>query len=229
MYTYLIGWSKLNKFYYGVRYAKKATPSELWVTYFTSSKHVASFRATHGEPDIIQIRREFSDESKARDWECKVLTRLGIPKNEKFLNRTNNKSIFYERDETWRKNRSGVNHPRYGKPSPFKGKSHTDDAKKKNSLAHLGRKTGRTSETFTDEWKANISKNHARLSRQQPIEEREKRKELAVTTGFSKCAEGRIWVNDGKKSYRILPDDLPKYPSYKLGRLKINPENICQS
>lgn len=30
MYTYLIGWSSHNKFYYGVRYAKGSNPNELW-------------------------------------------------------------------------------------------------------------------------------------------------------------------------------------------------------
>ena len=35
-YTYLIGWSNLNKFYYGVRYGKGCHPSDLWVKYFGS-------------------------------------------------------------------------------------------------------------------------------------------------------------------------------------------------
>lgn len=29
-YTYRIGWSKLNKHYYGVRYSKRSHPSDLW-------------------------------------------------------------------------------------------------------------------------------------------------------------------------------------------------------
>lgn len=40
-YTYLIGWSKLNWWYYGAEFAKIkkiANPSNLWTTYFTSSK-----------------------------------------------------------------------------------------------------------------------------------------------------------------------------------------------
>jgi hypothetical protein len=53
-YTYLIGWSSTNKFYYGVRYAKKCNPSELFISYFTSSKHVKSYMKKHGNPDIIQ-------------------------------------------------------------------------------------------------------------------------------------------------------------------------------
>jgi hypothetical protein len=39
-YTYLIGWSKLNLWYYGSQYGKKAHPSNLWRTYFTSLEEV---------------------------------------------------------------------------------------------------------------------------------------------------------------------------------------------
>lgn len=48
-YTYLIGWSKLNKWYYGSRTAKNCHPSELWIKYFTSSKFVKEFRRLYGE------------------------------------------------------------------------------------------------------------------------------------------------------------------------------------
>jgi hypothetical protein len=65
-YTYLIGWSSHNKYYYGVRYSKKASPSEFWLTYFTSSNEVKKFREAHGEPDIIQIRKTFSDSTTAK-------------------------------------------------------------------------------------------------------------------------------------------------------------------
>jgi hypothetical protein len=92
-YTYLIGWSKLNKFYYGVRYSKNCTPEDLWKTYFTSSKYVRKFRKENGEPDIIQIRKTFNDSLKARLFENKVLKRLNVIKNEKWLNKTDNISI----------------------------------------------------------------------------------------------------------------------------------------
>ncbi|MFA6198816.1 MAG: hypothetical protein WC679_00165 [Bacteroidales bacterium] len=58
-YTYLIGWSTMNKFYYGVQYNKKANPDDLWKSYFTSSKIVQQFRKEFGEPDIIQFRKVF--------------------------------------------------------------------------------------------------------------------------------------------------------------------------
>ncbi len=93
-YTYLIGWSKLNKWYYGVRFAKNCVPVELWVKYKTSSIVVKEFVLENGDPDIIQIRKTFSSIEKARQWETKVLRRLSVIKDEKWLNQTDNISIL---------------------------------------------------------------------------------------------------------------------------------------
>lgn len=90
-YTYLIGWSKLQKYYYGVRFAKGCDPSDLWVTYFTSSKQVKAVRREYGEPDIIEIRRTFIDAASAKDWEHGVLRRIGAAKRKDFLNLTDNR------------------------------------------------------------------------------------------------------------------------------------------
>lgn len=83
-FTYLIGWSKTKIFYYGVRYANKCNPTDLWTIYFTSSKHVKKYRQEHGEPDIIQIRKTFNDSSSALTWEAKVLKRLNCAKRSDF-------------------------------------------------------------------------------------------------------------------------------------------------
>lgn len=88
-YTYLIGWSSLNKYYYGRRTTKKCNPSELWIKYFTSSKIVKRFRIDHGEPDIIQIRQTFCNPKDCSEWECKVLERINAQHNQKFLNQKN--------------------------------------------------------------------------------------------------------------------------------------------
>jgi len=92
-YTYLIGWTKLNKWYYGSRYAKKSHPKDLWTTYFTSSKHVKKFRDLHGDPDSIQIRKVFTDAQSARLWEERVLRKLDVIHSDIWLNKTNNKGI----------------------------------------------------------------------------------------------------------------------------------------
>lgn len=49
-YTYLIGWSNLNKFYYGAQWNKKSNPNDLMTKYFTSSKIVKHYIQTYGLP-----------------------------------------------------------------------------------------------------------------------------------------------------------------------------------
>lgn len=85
-YTYLIGWSKQNKWYYGVRYSKNCNPADLWVKYFTSSKKVKEFRKINGDPDVIQIRKTFVDSKAAKLWEDKVLRRMRVHIDTKFIN-----------------------------------------------------------------------------------------------------------------------------------------------
>lgn len=118
-YTYLIGWSNLNIYYYGVRYAKNCNPKDLWVTYFTSSKHVKRFAEMNGSPDIIQIRKIFNDAKSAILWEEKVLKRMNVLYREDFLNKNISGAILL-----------------------------TDEMKLKISSANKGHKRKHTSETI---------------------------------------------------------------------------------
>lgn len=95
MYTYLIGWSKLDIWYYGVRFSPKAKPEDLWNTYFTSSNSVKRFRKENGEPDVIQIRKSFVSAKKAREWETKVIIRMKLVESKRWLNQSDNTKKFY--------------------------------------------------------------------------------------------------------------------------------------
>lgn len=78
-YTYLIGWTKLDRWYYGVQIRETglvANPSNLWKTYFTSSKTVHKFRELFGEPDVIQVRKVFTNRNDAFNWEQRVIYRV---------------------------------------------------------------------------------------------------------------------------------------------------------
>lgn len=92
-YTYLIGWSEHQIYYYGVRFAKKCHPTDLWKTYYTSSKYVKAFRKEHGEPDIIQIRKKFRCPEKAKLWEGAVLKKMNVKNRQDFLNVTDTNNI----------------------------------------------------------------------------------------------------------------------------------------
>jgi hypothetical protein len=80
-YTYLIGWSHLNKWYYGRRTAKGCHPSELWVKYFTSSKSVKP----RFHEFKYHILAEFFDKNDAYNFEAMLI--LENWKNEKLLNK----------------------------------------------------------------------------------------------------------------------------------------------
>jgi hypothetical protein len=98
-FTYLIGWSELDTWYYGVRFAKGCSPADIWTTYFTSSTIVAKFRELHGEPDVISIRKTFVDIESAQKWESSAIRRIRRISNREWLNRCAGGVKFYPTGE----------------------------------------------------------------------------------------------------------------------------------
>lgn len=127
-YTYLIGWSNLDKWYYGSRTRKGCRPDDLWTTYFTSSKVVQRFREKHGEPDIIEIRRIFDEKKSAVLWEQKILKRMNVIENLKWLNAAINSSALMPPKTKNRIKYSKAAKLRHSDPS-YK-KKHSDSIKK---------------------------------------------------------------------------------------------------
>lgn len=93
-FTYLIGWSKLDRWYIGSRYAKKACPDDLWSTYFTSSQYVTAFRYVHGEPDVL-LTFPAPTKTDALIREAVVIFYLGAVSSPRFLNKTMGGRRFY--------------------------------------------------------------------------------------------------------------------------------------
>lgn len=100
-YTYLVGWSELDTWYYGRRTAKNCSPDELWVTYFTSSRHVKEFREINGEPDIVDVRKVFTSVNECVEWEHRFLRKVNAARNNKFLNKTNGDLKFDTTGRIW--------------------------------------------------------------------------------------------------------------------------------
>ena len=123
-YTYLIGWSKLDKWYYGVRYAKKSHPNDLWKTYFSSSKYVKEYRQQFGEPDVIEIRKIFNTTNSAILWEEKVLKKMDVLNSKKWLNKNVSGAISSEISSAIQLNliKSG-NHPFKGKTAKIRARN----------------------------------------------------------------------------------------------------------
>lgn len=93
-YTYLIGWSSHDLWYYGVRWAKGCSVDDLWKTYFTSSNRVAARRAELGEPDVVEVRKVFDTPQAARIWEETVIRRMNCVRSIRWLNAQNGGHTF---------------------------------------------------------------------------------------------------------------------------------------
>ena len=133
-YTYLIKHIPTGKMYYGVRYAMNCQPSDLWNTYFTSSKKVKTLIEETGKDSFeYEIRKTFSSVDDAREWEHRVLRRMNALGRDDFLNMTNGKSLppryGPHSEETKRK---------MSKPRTVKFKPASDERKQKVSKALKG-------------------------------------------------------------------------------------------
>lgn len=151
-YTYHIAWSKTNKHYYGVRYAKDCNPSDFWVSYFTSSNKVKQYRKEHGEPDIIEIRKTFDNPKCAKLWESKVLRRLNVLNKDSWLNQSISGDQFIIKkhsQETKKKMsdnnaskrpdvRKNISERQRGQNNSFYGKRHSEEAKRIKSEKNKG-------------------------------------------------------------------------------------------
>ena len=137
-YTYLIGWTAQDKWYYGVRYAKSCDPSDIWVKYFTSSRAVSEFRALYGEPDVVEVRRCFDSTAAALTWEDRVLRRMDAVRCNRWINMANGGKQFLLLVRT-AEHSAKIGAKRVGV-------KHTDEARAKMSAAASARRRGTPSE-----------------------------------------------------------------------------------
>ncbi len=194
-YCYLIGWTKLNKFYYGVRHSKRTDclyktgchPDDLWVKYFTSSKFVKWFRRKHGEPDILQIRRTFETAKDAVKWEERVLKKVLVKNRENFLNKCVSGCIMVNNETRLRVSESRKGIPR------------SEETKRKISQGLKGLK--RSAENIHNMSKAQKGKK---------LSEETKRKLRELSTGRKLSKEARRKISENNKR---------RWEKYRLNKL----------
>ena len=190
-YTYLIGWKEQNKYYYGVRFAKKCHPSDLWVKYFTSSKHVKEFREIYGEPDIIQIRKTFSNQKSAQIWETRVLQKMNVIGDERFLNKAIGKSMQdYE-------NRKNIMIEKYGVENP----SQLHGVSEKISRSLKGKEKTETHKNNLRKPKSSEGKKNIKKARIESIK-KDPEKFSLLASDAGKKGKGYLWWNNGKISVK---------------------------
>lgn len=158
-YTYLIGWSEYDRWYYGKRTANKLSPDhDLWKVYFTSSKYVNHVRNILGEPDVIRVHKTFENNEDANEFEERFLSRVNAVSSPRWINRGNGGRKFFHNTSLSDENKKKLSESKKGRPrslqcrqrisktrldrkipSPRKGANHTQEAKDKLSKAMKGR------------------------------------------------------------------------------------------
>ena len=158
-FTYIISHVTKKVHYYGVRFCRGCHPSELGVTYFSSSKALKRRIKKYGIQEFkFEVRKVFDSVEKALEWETRFLKKVNAAASINWLNMHNgdgkflNKGGYKLSEETKNRMRkpksdshkkalsnnharlSGENHPRYG--TTF---SHTEETKEKISKARKGK------------------------------------------------------------------------------------------
>lgn len=94
-YTYHLFHVPTGKHYYGARYAKNCSPTDLWQTYFTSSNKVKELIEQYGKDSFIaSVRKTFNTSNEAIAWESKFLNKVNAQQNDIWLNCHNGRDTF---------------------------------------------------------------------------------------------------------------------------------------
>lgn len=141
-FTYIITFLPTGQKYYGVRTKRGCHPTQLWNSYFTSSKVVHQLIEQHGcDAFEVEIRKTFSTKEQALLWEHRFLKKVNAARNPKFLNQNNGDRKFYG---------GGV-------PKGFR---HSDDARRRMSINSSGEKNPNYGKKFSEETRRKISESH---------------------------------------------------------------------
>ena len=166
-FTYVLMFKPTGQRYYGVRYAKNAHPSQLWATYFTSSKVIKNLLKEHGtEAFEVVVRRTFTSKESAVIWESKVLKRLNASHNENWFNQINGDANFASISKWSAEARAKYSERRKGirfseehianLSKAKKGTKQSDETKRKRSEVLKGRKRPPRSQEWKDKIKASL-------------------------------------------------------------------------
>lgn len=221
-YTYLIGWTKHNKWYYGCEFSnnriKVAHPSNLWTVYFTSSNYVKECRRTYGEPDVVLIRKIFSCAECALRWEEKVLRKMNVLKDDRWLNQSvgGEKFRIPKGVDFTEEHRRKLSENNVG----FRGRRHTLESRKKIGKTLRARGHYHTKKTRLKISKSKIGYNpwekfkHPRLGVTLTEDTAKK-----ISESVRKYAKENptIWITNGENSKRIgVNEEIPN--GYRRGR-----------
>ena len=135
-----------------------AHPSNLWNTYFTSSKSVKEFIEIYGDPDIIKVRKTFNTKEECLLWEEKVIDKMDAVISDKWLNRQNGGKDFSSQDgrNLSEEHRNSISNALKNKPKTEEHRKNVSEGLKGNVPWNKGIKTGPQPQETKDKYKNRI-------------------------------------------------------------------------
>lgn len=234
-YTYHLYHIPTKKHYYGSRYAKGAIPSELGVSYFSSSKEVHALIEKYGKESFVYtVRQQFETPEEALLWETKLLNRIDAKNKPNWINQHNGDGKFSSYGEMPLHQRQQISQAKRGKSSRGSGWNHSNQTIEKIRLSNLGKNTGPISDNHKKNIGAGMKKALEKLSaeekRQRVLnsccspESYTKERSLKISeslTGRKLSQEHRIKISEHqKKLAQSLDDDerAERYGKQNKGR-----------
>lgn len=177
-FVYLLKFLPTGELYYGSRTAKNCQTSDLWTTYFTSSRIVEKLIEEHGKDSFeFEVRKTFKTKLEAIRYEHRLLKRVNARKNPKFLNKSNGNNKFITIEHT-KESRKKISDRLIGiKRAPFSA-----EHRKKLADAKIGKPRDQST-------KDKISKNQNRS-------EETSRKKSVAQLGHEVSTETRNKISD---------------------------------
>jgi len=210
-YTYLIGWSDLGEYYYGVRYAAGCHPDDFWVDYHTSSTYVAEHRLVHGEPDVVQIRKTFTNCDQAISWEHKVLRRMKVVFEKSWINKAAFPAIDNRGRTLSEEHKRKISEFRKGQTR----KPHSEETKRKMSEAKKGNSWNK-GRTVSEETRRKIKE----ARKDQTFSEETRRKMSESRKGKTHSGETKRKISEAGKGRPVSEETRRKISEAKKGRTR---------
>ena len=224
-YTYVVAHLPTGKRYYGSRYSRRCDPSDLWVSYFTSSRRIRQMVKEEGKGAFVaSVRRIFPSIETCLRWETFVLRRLGVPKNDRWFNKSIGGKRFYsslarERNPNYGKHWTIPQEVRDKIGGSLKNRKLSDTHRQRISLAVSGARNPMFGSTHSPASRSRISM-AGRMRRQSA----DTKRRIAESEMGSKnhnygkrlsdrhrlrlldSCKGTVWMNNGEHSRRVKPE-----------------------
>ena len=208
-FTYHLYHIPTGKHYYGVRYASGCNPSDLWTTYFSSSKIVHQLIKEHGANSFVAtVRKTFTTKDSAVEYETRFLKKINADSNDQWLNQSVGDKNFKGAQiitettrQKMRKARTGKVHSKETKEKIKEARNArlpiSEETRQKMREASKGRGAGRV---MSDETRKKIGDSKRGKSRP-PMSEGQKRKirESVLKTGYRHTESVRQQISNSKK------------------------------